>query len=80
MTDDYHEERNMNLNENYSRKVINFWCFKLPSQEMLSLIFMGIEMLLFDKRVLKNVSVEFTIKPPYIVINLFKVYDKKINA
>jgi hypothetical protein len=41
---------------------------------------MGIEMLLFDKRVLKIVSVEFTIKPPYIVINLFKVYEKKINA
>ena len=34
---------------------------------------MGIEMLLFDNRVLKNVSVEFTIKPPYKIINLSKL-------
>jgi len=31
MTDDYREERNMNLNENYSRTIINCWCFKISS-------------------------------------------------
>jgi hypothetical protein len=45
----------------------------MPSAEMLPLISMGIEILLFDNRVLKNVFVEFTIKPPYKVINLSKL-------
>jgi len=65
----------------------------MPSYEMLPFIFMEVEMLLFDNSVWSdNLSVEFTIKPLYDVIdfwifhffprknNLLEVYDKKINT
>jgi hypothetical protein len=39
----------------------------MPSQEMLPLIFMGVEMLLLDK-CSEKLSVEYTIKLPYKVI------------